>query len=101
MLQCWVVMVACVAASCAEKGNDNAKPSSLGEPVLHIGCCDASAGVAVSTNLFLMANDEDNLLRVYRSDRPGPAVQSFQTGPFLHVDPRKPESDLEGAARVG
>jgi hypothetical protein len=51
--------------------------------------------------LFLVANDEDNALRVYRRDRSGPPVQSFQTGPFLHVDPRKPESDLEGAARVG
>jgi hypothetical protein len=91
-----------IIATGAEKSGDaEAKPSFLGEPTMHIGCCDASAGVAVSSNLFFIANDEDNLLRVYRSDRSGPAVQSFQTGPFLHVDPRKPESDIEGAARVG
>ncbi len=94
-------MFACATAWCADKPAAEPKPAFLGEPTLHIGCCDASAGVAVSTNLFLVANDEDNSLRVYRSDRSGPAVQSFQTGPFLHVDPRKPESDIEGAARVG
>ena len=102
MLQYCIVMMSGVIAIGAEKvADDDAKPSFLGEPTMHIGCCDASAGVAVSSNLFLVANDEDNLLRVYRNDRSGPPVQSFQTGPFLHVDPRKPESDLEGAARVG
>ncbi|HEY0551161.1 MAG TPA: DUF3616 domain-containing protein [Verrucomicrobiae bacterium] len=102
MLQCWVIMISSAIATGAEKfADEDAKPSFLGEPTMHIGCCDASAGVAVSSNLFLIANDEDNSLRVYRSDRSGPPVQSFQTGPFLHVDPRKPESDLEGAARVG
>ncbi|HTD66234.1 MAG TPA: DUF3616 domain-containing protein [Candidatus Limnocylindria bacterium] len=85
----------------AEKDSDETKPFSLSEPTSHIGCCDASAGVAVSSNLFLMANDEDNLLRVYRRDRSGPPVQAFQAGPFLRVDPKKPESDIEGAARVG
>lgn len=95
-------MLTGVIALGAEKGaEEDAKPSFLGEPTMHIGCCDASAGVAVSSNLFLVANDEDNALRVYRSDRSGPAVQSFQTGPFLQVDLRKPESDIEGAARVG
>lgn len=90
----------CALASCGQKAEDP-KPSALGEPVLHIGCCDASAGVAVSTNLFIVANDEDNLLRVYRRDRSGPPVQSFQAGPFLHVDPRRPETDLEASVRIG
>jgi hypothetical protein len=80
---------------------DDSRPVQLREPVFYVGCCDASAGVAMSSNLFLVANDEDNLLRVYRRDRPGPPVQGFQAGPFLHVDPRKPESDLEAAAAVG
>lgn len=75
--------------------------SHVGEPLLHYGCCDASAGVGVSSNLFIVANDEDNLLRVYRRDRSGAPVQAFQVGPFLGVDLRKPESDLEAAVRVG
>ena len=89
------------AAWAAEQPAGGAKTFSLGEPVLHLGCCDASAGVAVSSNLFIMANDEDNLLRVYRRDQPGTPVQAFQAGPFLRVNSRKPESDLEAATRVG
>src|ERR1043166_6014129 len=98
----WLVLmfigVAAIAAD--KKDDDDSKPFSLSEPISHLGCCDASAGVAVSSNLFLMANDEDNLLRVYRRDKPGPPVQAFQTGQFLHVDPRKPESRSE-ERRVG
>src|SRR5688572_25294359 len=87
--------------ACSQKTTGANEDSLPGEPVLHIGCCDASAGVAVTSNLFIVANDEDNLLRVYRRDRSGPPVQSFQAGLFLHVDPRKPETDLEASTRVG
>jgi hypothetical protein len=87
--------------ACSQKA-ENANDASLPSPaILHAGCCDASAGVAVTSNLFLVANDEDSLLRVYRRDRSGPPVQSFQAGAFLDVDPRRPETDLEGATRVG
>ncbi len=87
--------------ACSQKADDSNEDTLLGKPVLHTGCCDASAGVAVTSNLFLVANDEDSLLRVYRRDQSGPPVQSFQAGAFLHVDPRKPETDLEGATRIG
>ena len=85
---------------CTEKKTRAVKSSPLVEPVLHFGCCDASAGVAVSSNLFLVANDEDNRLRVYRRDRSGLPVQAFEVGSFLGVDARKPESDLEASARI-
>jgi hypothetical protein len=102
IFQAMALMLAVGAASCADEKAQGTKTSpALGEATLHYGCCDASAGVAVSSNLFLVANDEDNLLRVYRRDRSGPAVQGFQTSEFLQVDPLQPESDIEGAARVG
>jgi len=103
IFQTMVLTLAVGAASCADQAAKDEKMSSpaLGAATLHYGCCDASAGVAVSSNLFLVANDEDNLLRVYRRDQSGPAVQGFATGEFLHVDPKQPESDIEGAARVG
>lgn len=101
--QMMVLMLAVGTSSCADQAAKDEKTSSsaLGAATLHYGCCDASAGVAVSSNLFLVANDEDNLLRVYRRDQSGPAMQGFATGEFLHVDPQRPESDIEGAARVG
>jgi hypothetical protein len=94
------LLVLGAALLCAQKAGP-ADASQASDAVLHYGCCDASAGVAVSSNLFLVANDEDSLLRVYRRDRSGPPVQSFAAQAFLDVDPRKPETDLEGATRVG
>lgn len=65
------------------------------------GMCDASAAVALSSNLFAVANDEDNAIRVFQLDRPGLPVQSIDFSRFLGVDPKKPESDLEGATWLG
>ena len=70
-------------------------------PAEYLGMCDASAAVVVATNLFIVASDEDNVLRVYRSDQPGPPVQSFDFNAFLAVTGKSPEADLEGAARIG
>lgn len=69
--------------------------------VAYPGPCDASAAVAISSTLFLVANDEDNVLRAYRHDRPVPPVYSLDVSGFLETNPAKPEVDLEGAARVG
>ena len=37
----------------------------------HFGMCDASAAVPVGDTMFIVANDEDNLLRVYHADISG------------------------------
>lgn len=63
--------------------------------------CDGSAAVAISPELFAVANDEDSVIRVYRRDRGGPPVQVFDlTGP-LGLQRKSPETDIEGAATVG
>jgi hypothetical protein len=74
--------------------------------------CDASAAVPVGPTMFVVANDEDNRLRVYRRDtpgapvpvyrkkHPGKPVSSVDLSSFLKVDPKHPESDIEGATRV-
>ncbi len=74
--------------------------ATLGEPLVFTGACDASAASALAGDLFVVANDEDNLLRVYRVSRPGPPVQSFDLRPALALK-GKAEMDLEGAARLG
>lgn len=73
----------------------------LTRPSRFFGMCDASAAVAISSNLFVVANDEDNILRLYRNDQPGPPVRQFDCGPFLQTGAKSPEADLEGAARLG
>jgi len=64
------------------------------------GTCDASAAVSIGNNHFIVANDEDNNLRVYRLGYPDP-VKSFNLDSFAKVDPENPELDIEAAARIG
>lgn len=77
-----------------------ASGASLGEPLVFTGTCDASAAIALSGDLFVVASDEDNILRFYRPSQPGRPVQEFDLRPILSVKP-KSEADLEGAARLG
>lgn len=73
----------------------------LGPPLQHTGMCDASGAVPVGSNLFLVANDEDNILRLYRRDQPGGPVKQFDFEAFLDVRGKSRETDLEGAAPIG
>lgn len=58
--------------------------------------CDASAAVAIDAERFVVANDEDNVLRVYHRDRPQPLAECDMSS-HLSVEPAEPESDMEGA----
>jgi Protein of unknown function (DUF3616) len=74
---------------------------SLVRPARYTGMCDASGAVTVSSNLFVVADDEHNVLQVYRSDQPGRAVKQFDFNAFLEVQGKSREADLEGAAKIG
>src|SRR6266487_4577974 len=77
------------------------RAASLSDPITYRGMCDASAAVSLTTNLFIVANDEDNILRVYRRHPGGLPVLSIDLNAFLRVAGKSTEADLEGAARVG
>jgi hypothetical protein len=64
------------------------------------GACDASAGVAITDDLFVAADDETNRLRIYSRSQGGAPVFELPLDRFLRVERREPEADLEGAARV-
>lgn len=96
---CRAPLLLLVATCFAASGADNFQ---LDRPILHSGMCDASAAVAISSNLFLVGNDEDNLLRLYRAGTSAPPVATFDLSTFLQQRARKsPEADIEGAARIG
>ena len=60
--------------------------------------CGASAAVAITDDLFIVASDEDNVLRVYKrgtSDAP----KGFDLNSFLRPDDH-PEADIEGGTRI-
>ena len=71
-------------------------------PVLEFnGQCDASAAVALDDDRFLVADDEDNVLRVYRISAPGLPITEYDLSDFLRIEKKNGEADIEGACRVG
>lgn len=70
-------------------------------PIHYRGMCDASAVVTLGASHFVVADDEDNILRIYRRENGGLPVRAIDFARFLSVNPRSPEADIEGAARIG
>ena len=85
----------CGAASLAGGGGP------VGEGLVLRGASDASAAVAVGEDMFIVADDENNVLRVYRTGQGGQPVSSYDLTGFLEIDPEHPEADIEGATMVG
>lgn len=64
----------------------------------HFGACDASGSVALfDTNYLVVANDEDNILRVYDSTSSGKPIESIDIGNYFTNNPKNKEADIEAA----
>jgi hypothetical protein len=74
---------------------------SSGEFLIFRGASDASAAVAVSEDMFVVADDENNILRVYETSKTGHPVGSFDLTSFLDIEPEHPEADIEAATMIG
>lgn len=97
-------------------GTARAQPAT--DVVTFTGMCDASGAVPVGPHQFVVADDEDNILRVYDATRGGPPLHALDVsmdlplrktpGPkrvvradgALKKPKRAPESDLEAATRL-
>lgn len=64
----------------------------------YTGSCDASAGISLSSEIFVVGNDENNTLQYYRRGQPGP-IGSLALSEFLGIG--SDEADVEGAAAIG
>lgn len=65
--------------------------------------CDASGAIAVNQDHFAVANDEDNILRIYRSDQSGAPVSRYagtDLNGYFGNNPQKKEVDIEAAAEL-
>jgi hypothetical protein len=91
------VLIIWAISLCARAGES----SALLRPTVYRGEGDASGAVAVTSNLFVVADDEDNILRLYRNDMGGMPVKEFDCTAFLEVRGKSLEADLEAGARVG
>jgi hypothetical protein len=78
-----------------------AEKLQVARPMEYLGMRDASAAVAVSSNLFLVADDEKNTLYLYSTEHAGAPLKDFDFNAFLEVTSKSPEADLEGAAMLG
>jgi hypothetical protein len=65
------------------------------------GICDASTLEMLNDDLFLVADDEDNLLRLYSRAREGFPVATYDLSRSLGLLKRTREIDFEGSARIG
>jgi hypothetical protein len=88
-----------------------AEGARLGPERVFLGMCDASGAVPLGENTLLVADDEDNVLRIYDADRGGAPLRKIDVSHWLGLGdgaqasagkPAKiPESDIEAATRVG
>ena len=88
-----VVSVVFAAGACADESRSE-------KEIIFRGASDASAAVAVTEDLVIVADDEDNVLRIYKTGG-GMPVYSFDLSRFLQVEQEHSEADIEGATRVG
>jgi hypothetical protein len=68
------------------------------------GMCDASGAVALDDHTFLVADDEDNVLRAYDARVGGAPLAAVDLSAALGLPQKKkgaPEIDIEAATRLG
>jgi hypothetical protein len=86
----------------------SAVADSLAEQMLvYRGASDASAAVAVGEDMFIVADDENNVLRIYKATAHPQRTRadtfpafSYDLTDFLDIEPEHPEADIEGATMV-
>jgi hypothetical protein len=67
------------------------------DPIAYLDACDGSAAIALSPDSFVVAHDDDNILRGYKIGTP----TAIFSAPFVSFLEAKKEVDIEGAARIG
>jgi hypothetical protein len=73
---------------------------TIEQELKHYGICDSSGAIALGEKHFLVANDEDNLLRIYRSDREGKPIDSSDINDYFDNNPEHKEVDIEATAQL-
>ncbi|NCC52129.1 MAG: DUF3616 domain-containing protein [Spartobacteria bacterium] len=81
------------------------RPAGGANPCQHTHSSDASAVVSAGPLHMLVADDEDQYIRLYHRYRSGAPLAQFDVGPYLNLADMKNgdarEVDIEGAAEVG
>jgi hypothetical protein len=102
-----VSAAACGGGSVSDLAPSLARPPLAAREVVFQGMCDASGAVPLTPRLFAVADDEDNVIRIYDAERGGSPVRSHDLSRTLGVpqrgrrNPRPAETDLEAATHHG
>lgn len=83
--------------------NYAASPASV-NPVtsrFHTGVACGSTAIAVDSDFMLVADDEDQILRLFRRDASGLAVNGFDLSASLGLVPPSQGVDIESSTRIG
>ena len=67
----------------------------------HYGTSDGSTGVAIDANYMFVANDEEEVIRLYHRSQSGMPLAGFDFKPSLGLTDGAREVDIEAAAEVG
>jgi hypothetical protein len=103
-------MIATVLMACGTPSTplEPAPPAARpARTVVFEGMCDASGAIALSRDVLLVADDEDNVLRAFDADRGGPPLWTADVSSALGIPlegkkhPHYPEIDLEAATVIG
>lgn len=92
----------------AESETASASTPRLGAHRMFVGMCDASGAVPLGRDALLVADDEDNVLRVYDADRGGLPLHQVDVSQWLGLEAqassrkaeKPPETDIEAATRL-
>lgn len=103
--------------ACSRETTNGAPPNQPGpggDELLFTGMCDASGAVPLNEdNLFAVADDEDNVLRIFDASQGGEPRIAFdlssglrlkrghKKGKRRHELRKAPETDIEGGTRLG
>lgn len=99
-----VLAAACSAAACAGTPRPQAPaPEPTSGVVRFEGTCDASGAVPLDERFFAVADDEDNVLRIYDAELGGPPLYAYDLSQALELDHGRGgrEADLEAATHLG
>jgi hypothetical protein len=72
----------------------------VGEEFKHFDRCDASGSLAVDSQHFMVADDEQNVLSIYLAHTDGQAVRVFDINDYFIPNNGK-EVDIEGSTTLG
>lgn len=92
-----------LAMLCALSGAAQAHALTVSDVVTYGGSCEPSGAVLLPDGRYLVANDEDNVLRVYDPAAPGGPVAAADVSADLGLDPNDDDEsvDFEGATWLG